>query len=1338
MLLKNFTLPENVRQSRSEKEPKTKMTSRPFLLISLLIFLSSNLYGASNSHDDSAEKKVLLEHLKQDKAIGVSSSHHLYPSIVTIKNLKTSIKQNPKKIIKDLEELLFKKDFNGELTVKKQIFFGAVKSFRFWREILYITLGRAYYETKDYLKAIHYYKGIPKDSYLFDMASVELAWAYLKTGQIESAGKLIKISKKHSFADMSVQQQREFKLLHSFYLVTIDKFQESLDQLTDLTVTHDRSLEMLQYKVKAQAHFGIYLTKVKDSNSSFKNKIQQLEKIVQLVERVDQKNRDPGFSFLASETYWHQASIYRIEDPLKYEKQVKQFLTKANNWIAPWFEESIRKNKAQLSEEATFFSIALLWELNKHKQGVIRLKQFPSLFPQGKYLEDIYQMLGDHFFNLNNFKEALVHYRKLSSLAKEEKAAYGVYKAAWCFYNLEQKWKSLRHFERLVIFYQQNKERQEDEIKNKKGVARESKQDLLFVMAELLPYFKAVKEFKIFKLNGREIIDFKEKLGEEYQKIGKYKDAIAAWENLLNKYSKHHKSFFWLTQLSKSHLTRGEKIDISKSLNRYLPIVLKNKDNKSFTKDLPLFEKSISNIILTVHKEARKSDNLADWKAIDLLYESFAKFFPNSKEGKIWYFAAQRKEKLKQKWKAIAWYQKAAKITSYINHLDAATSTLNILNNLTENLSLRKGKDQKKERTKYLKISQESKWFIDNFPKRAEKDIAEFIYLESLYHSNSKPIAYNYLLNKFKDSSLSKNDMMATWNQYIEQNKRLYRDKSWKDLFDNANKILNQGNWLTDNNKKSLLQIYHESSFQYAFTLEEDKTNKDYNSMVKWYQLSAIEKDLDLYFNYQLSLKGWHNSLRTLLVNKQFSRFIQQLKLFHKSLAYEKKIEELNFDERTLRLNMYKMAADVHGKLHQPLKRADMLFTAANYTDEIETKQSMVWNSIIISGSYYNYKVMNNRINKMSDSYPKFFNTQNTQMTLAKLYYYNQKYETSWNYLQPLIPAKKMIESNTAALVRDLFFVTLHDDKDLNGSIKTFLGNNEQYWKKNHILLPIWSFLHVKEFKEKLAKFTDDEKELLEAKLDKIKEDTGGAPEALKARAKKIFTILNNLSASKKRIQKSFIDNNSHLPLLVGQSICQAPTLTAYSIEQLEEQKSDKIDFHQWNEFVGKIDKKIAEITKVKEKELASCQTYKESFAHMPQLDEEIKGFYFKIKLSDEDDIWDLEKKWYTGNEKRTNYEKVHNLLKIGALARAEEIISNIKNSEEITFFTALLRLANGDSWSSLPLLKQIKQSKKFKSQASLYLSAIAKKHGQEKIANKEASAIKKKNIYEWEKGLLP
>src|SRR5690606_13524240 len=131
-------------------------------------------------------------------------------------------------------------------------------------------------------------------------------------------------------------------------------------------------------------------------------------------------------------------------------------------------------------------------------------------------------------------------------------------------------------------------------------------------------------------------------LSLSYLELGKYKDAALVLEYLLNTYPTHRLSYEWLPDLMKVLLSDGRRLDMAKALDKFAP-KLPPRINEEKSKSERI-ESKIEPLILTVHKEAKKTKDPEIWKATDELYRVFDRRFPNAPTPNLWYFGAQRFE----------------------------------------------------------------------------------------------------------------------------------------------------------------------------------------------------------------------------------------------------------------------------------------------------------------------------------------------------------------------------------------------------------------------------------------------------------------------------------------------------------------------------------------------------------------------------------------------------------------------------------------------------------------------------------------------------------------------
>lgn len=1216
---------------------------------------------------------------KKVKAMAnIKEDDPLYPPYQLADILRLSKTEKPEVVIQKLEAILLKKNFSkfvgGKLSFKNNKFLvGTVDTFRLWRELLYTCLGRAYYENGEYKKSILYLEAVPFDSPFSKEAKLELGWALLTTNKNEQVKLLLESYEGKLFEQASSLLQNEFRLLQAYYLVSQKNYEKAIDLASDFSITHNHEQENLRLKLLTEAWFGKYL---KELNAlEFDEKVKLLTKITKLSRKISPEYHDAEFAFLAGEADWHLASVFRVRDPIKYKDIWWKYLSRAETWMQPFVNRSIKQKKAHMSEEAMFFSIALLWEMSKFKEASKRLVMLPVIFPQGEYLEDVYQMLGDYHYDEKRFKTAISYYDKLTKHGGEDKTAYGVYKAAWGFYNLQKKWTALRHLERLYLHYLKNKD---NDNEKGKGLFREVREDLLTFMAELLDWKKGLRELDIFQHGEKEQIKFIADLAGSYHKIGRYDQAVNIWIHLLEDNYTHADAPGWLASIGKAYLAAVQKDQIAKVFNRFLRKVIEHhKEKKTLTK----LDESISKIILTVHKEARKSENREDWLAVDQLYKIYENHFPKSTNARMWYFGAQRYENLQKFWPAITWYKKAAMIKDYPNHLDAAHSALRILSSINDRLSLisKKNKDNINE---YKRISSDTFWYIQNFHKEESRKLAEFIHMESLYYQKTPALAERFIIARFNNDQ---EDVLSSWNLFVNHNKRLYGHKDWELINSLAYKILDSEAELKDEWRIILSKIYQESAFQTAYRKDKGN-NSSYQEIKAWYLKSANRKYSDG-FDKNISLKSWNNLLIYIFNNKRFDDF----KLEYSKFKEVAEIQEANsFDNRNLIFNIHNLASKTHHQTGEFYKKAENLFKASTFSADQSERHAMMWDASLIFASYNDRANFLNCLKVIREQNPNYLRSKERRITLSRLFYYMQDYENAWSELKPFIG--KALEAKEALLFVDIYSKAFADNSSLFKEMDEIRLKFKTDWLKIPYLSHLWAFDEMQRVGELTSNWEKSNDRLPASDLEGLKNIAGHVKMQLK-----------ELNQKKQEMQKSLI---GYAPQVVGRVLCSAPIVTGQTIEQLTEITYKKLENPQWPQFLKRLEVKINELKTQQDAEQLECNNHRKKFFYYPKkLIGRIPCDYamcFKEE-GDTDEIIAFEEE----NKDLEIHKKVLGYLELGAHSRAEYIVSEVKNPDQLSFLMGIIRLAQGDVTNSAIVFKSLKD-KKSKFDVKPYLKLIA------------------------------
>lgn len=1321
-------------------------------------------------------EKALEMLLEEKNRLAIKPDHPDYPIFTTISALLKSTTDGPLSIIEMLESTLEKSQFKGVYAIdeqKSEIVVGFQNSSSRWRDLLFLVLARAYFESEQLNKAKTYYESIPTSSIYAPLVYLELGWTYLRLEEIENAEKNFT---KLALIPTRKEGKQEIELQRSFLLLLKKNFSQAITLAEGVQLAANAELVTLRLKILAQGHFMIYLQEI--NSLSFSQKINKLEHIIQLAGKVPVDQQDPSFAFLMSEAYWHLASVYRIKDPVEYQSVWEKNLQMAYSSLSPWVQKSLADKKSWLSEEAMFFSIALLWEKSEFKEAIVTLKAFPQLFPLGEFREDVYQLLGDYYYDQGEFSSAIIYYRNLSQNGDPDKAAYGVYKAAWCFYSLKEHWKALRHFERLLLHYFGEEEKsaeslnnfattlqphppaendlqaKEEPQKNKKGVFfNETINDFLIILAELVPSGEAIAELKFLNQNEVVFLNITERLALTYHKIGQYQESSKVWIYLLQNHKDHSHGANWLMGLAEAQFSGSLRGNLAENLEKFLPQIAKTFKPES-EKEL---QQLISKIILSWHREANKSDDTAIWKVVDQLYSIYDQNFPLSQEGTLWFHGAQRKEQKDELIPAITWYKKSAANKTYDLREEAHHSVLRIAQGHIEKLSLSQPqlKPQKMEVSKdeiapinnskfsklsaqerkelYQKISQEILWYLQFTGELKQKELAEFIYLESLYHGEERKIAQEYLLHLLEKEGFTKPHLA----QFEAHFARLYSDEKWEE----ANTLVGQILQMVEKNKPqlpsesfaSLENYYQETAFQLAFSLDKNtaktRTEKELADLRKWYKLSLKHQK-----NQEVTLKSWHNlSLTFSTINDEFRKTIED---FEKQYHHEDESTlKLGEKERSLISEVYTHTSKLFQQQSHFLLQAKFLSLAAYFNPNLSQKEAQSWSALVIFGSYHDLPSMQKEFSLLKKVNGKILEKSNYLETYARLNFLNGEFTRSWEYLQEVLQRP---EPSPLAwtLLRDLFFIAEENKLEFSVVMKKFLKSNEKKLQKRDLLRPLWSSYYKSELQGLLNKYlkADSDEDLI------IDRDEAGASREPANKVDKDFeekiSKIKNISLRLQR-EKSQLSQyvKDWMPAVALEAICHFSPITLKAKISLEKLAEGNLQEATWTDFQHKLKEKQNELDELSKKEVEKCDQEKQAWPFL-NFTASCEHFHcFGAKKVNTDEISKIVKE--TEFEKFSPLEKFNRYLELGAYAQAESFTYSLQPGQLRTLLLALLRLSLQDIYSASLLLEDIKIGDEHHTHANLILAQLAVSNQSWDLALEKIKLIKEDKLFPFQKNLL-
>ncbi|MBL7663495.1 MAG: hypothetical protein JNM93_00065 [Bacteriovoracaceae bacterium] len=1246
------------------------------LFVSTLLFA---VLGAFSAFGVSFDLNLNIDVQLQKRFQRPDRNHPDYPAYLLISHLTSKTFQSPSERIAFFEQMLSDKQFKllveGKNDNQYEMKVGAQGSFSLWRDLLYLMLGRAYYEDQQMHPSIKYFNAIQSYSPFYPIAVLHSNYAHFYLNEFEQAMKKLQSLRDFNFKMPHLKD--ELALQEGFLLIRNEKYFDALKKVENLKFARDE-VAAFRHKVYTEAYFQYYLQIY--IKLSFEEKIEHLQKITKTVELIQPQHRDGNVAYLAAETYWHLAVAYRIQDPVKHEKFWKQQLHIADGWISPYVTKSIKEQKAYLSEEAFFFSISLLWERQAETEALDRLNALPEIYPQGIYREDAYQLLGDYYFERQKFKQATHYYRKLADIGVENKAAYGVYKAAWSFYNDKDKWKALRHFERLFEHYA----KLPIEVRAEKSeLAKESKQDLILVMSEILSADAALKELNIFPISETEKIDMSHDLGLSYQKIGTFENSMTVWRTLMNRHLGDDKALVWLGNLLKDYQSIGKRTEISTAMKEYYPKWKKLYQNPA--REDELFDEW-TKIILYLHKEAKKTDDARYWQAVDLAYDTYEEINPNGKNPDVWFYGAQKFEQKRNIWKAIEWYEKASLFKDFKQADDSALSVLTLVNSENDELSIMGNKEKQKEI--YLKVVKHSKWFIDHAPSTLDKqkELARMIYVEANHflalHEDNKKYFEELFANSKWDESF--------WTLYATENQRFYTEKKWMMAHELADFMWELRKPLSPEQKTILNNLRQETAFQVAYTEEQKKQDIDRALARKWYQEALTVKNADRF----IRLKSWHNFLLTFKV--------EELALFEEELLnFKDEWKEIKSeDEKKLNYNIYTHAILNFEQAKHYYKKSLYLPIAADYTNDSALKENMNWDAFLLSANYHQWERFDELYSILKADNSPFLKEERNLLFITKMYLHRQKYEMAWEMIKEYF--LKAPPTTLWPTFKDLITFA---DEDIKEQMYAYLKANEAELKSNELLKPVWSKVYQVDHFSKLEDILDSDFERQPAA---IEENDADIVIELKKKLAVINNSINEMNDKKLKLKETI---QAWLPQLSRETLCSYMPITQKTYDEIAELKADPIETPQWPEFVTRIDQTLGDIQKSLDQEKHDCQKLTKELVFFDSLKAEPNLFcadtdcLFDKGLSDSD-IIGLEKEWFAQN-KTDELEKFMFFLKAGAIVYAEYLAAFEKDKDKQIYMYGILRFAMSDNWNGVLVMKSLESSRPFMTLARNYQTDI-------------------------------
>lgn len=400
--------------------------------------------------------------------------------------------------------------------------------------------------------------------------------------------------------------------------------------------------------------------------SKRREQIESLKKIISL--SADPKEQ-PSLLFRLGELYWEESKYYFFEANRKDDELLDamnrgdaaaqsrakagkaELLTRQKQYGKLALEQYTKIVQGypefERSDEVLFFLGTYLMEDGQDRKALVAFKRLVEKHPQSKYIPDAYLAFGEYYFNNSKGKradleKALAAYKKAAEFPESQVYAFALYKQGWCYFNLadypnaKDKWKAVVLYGELAGAQALEKD---GNAKKTNSLAREARTDYVRAYAREGDVMLAREDFSKVASNPEDRFAMMRTLANMYYGDGKDREAAITYNTLIKEKPLSPEAPGFQGRIVDIVLRMGNKERTVTQVRRLVKImkevegsgVIKDdKDKKALAEAKDLSERTLSNLAVTWHNEAKKTREEATFGYADMIYSDYLTLFPDS------------------------------------------------------------------------------------------------------------------------------------------------------------------------------------------------------------------------------------------------------------------------------------------------------------------------------------------------------------------------------------------------------------------------------------------------------------------------------------------------------------------------------------------------------------------------------------------------------------------------------------------------------------------------------------------------------------------------------------
>ncbi|HYH99843.1 tetratricopeptide repeat protein [Hyalangium sp.] len=395
---------------------------------------------------------------------------------------------------------------------------------------------------------------------------------------------------------------------------------------------------------------------------------EQIESLKKIIELSPDQAEAPGLLFRLGELYWEESKFHEFEGNRKDDDLIKAMnrkdeagQTRAKAEKAELLAKARQYGKLALGEytkivqqypnfertdEVLFFLGQFLMEDGQNSKALVAYKRLVQKYPKSKYLPDAWLAFGEYYFNNSKGKRpelerALEAYKRAAEFTESQIYAYALYKQGWCHFNMGDYQAAKDKFKTVVLYGElAGAAAERDGGKSgKSGLVREARADYVRTYARDGDVMQAKDDFSKVATKPEDRFAMMRQLANLYYGDGKDREAAITYNALIKEKPLSPESPGFQAKIVDCVLRMGNKDRTVAQVRRLVKItkeveasgiIKEDKDKRLLDEANELAERTLSNLAVTWHNEARKTRDEETFRYADNIYGDYLTLFPEN------------------------------------------------------------------------------------------------------------------------------------------------------------------------------------------------------------------------------------------------------------------------------------------------------------------------------------------------------------------------------------------------------------------------------------------------------------------------------------------------------------------------------------------------------------------------------------------------------------------------------------------------------------------------------------------------------------------------------------